>query len=220
MEIGKQSDMSTLDLEEQEQLATLKAWWNQYGNLVILAVSIVLLAFAGWNGWNWYRGSRALEAASLYETLQKAARANDLKAARDATGTILEKYSGTAYGPLAALVSAKMHFQSGDLKTARAQLQWISDSSASDELKSVARLRLANVLLDDSAPDEALKVLSAKPPAGFEALFDSMRGDVLLVQKKNNEAREAYQSALGKAGKADPGLTEQLRRKIDALGGA
>ncbi|MFM9967839.1 MAG: YfgM family protein [Burkholderiales bacterium] len=210
--------MSALDLEEQEQLAAVKAWWKQYGNLLTLAVSIIVVGISAWYGWSGYRGSQSQEAASLYDTLQKAARANDLKAGRDAAGAILEKYSSTSYGPLAALVSARMHFQSGDLKTARAQLQWVTENSSNEELKSVARLRLANVLLDDAAPDEALKTLSAKPSEGFEALFESMRGDILLVQKKNSEARNAYRAAIDKAGKNDAGLSEQLRRKIDALG--
>ena len=210
--------MSALDLEEQEQLASIKAWWKQYGNMIVTAATLVLLLIAAWNAWNWYRGSRAMEAASLYETLQSAARANDLKAARDASGAILEKYSGTMYGPLAALISARMHFQAGDLKTSKAQLQWVTENSSSDELKSVARLRLANVLLDDAAPEDALKTLSGKPAAGFDALFESMRGDIFLVQKKIVEARDAYRSAMEKAGKNDPGLSEQLRRKIDALG--
>ena len=121
----KEIEMSALDLEEQEQLASLKAWWNQYGNMVTLAATLALLAVAAWYGWNGYRQSRSQEAAALYETLQKASRANDVKAARDAAGTILEKYSSTVYGPLAALVSAKLHFQSGDLKTAKAQLAWV-----------------------------------------------------------------------------------------------
>jgi len=210
--------MSTLDLEEQEQLAALKAWWNEYGNLVTLGASLILLAIAAWYGWNGYRNSRALEAASLYETLQKAARANDLKAAREATGMILEKYSGTSYGPLAALVSARLHFQSGDLKTAKAQLQWVTENSANEELKSVARLRLANVLLDEAAPEEALKALSLKPSPGFEPLFEALRGDIYLIQKKPGEARSAYRAAMEKTGKNDAGLSEQLRRKIDALG--
>ena len=210
--------MSTLDLEEQEQLAALKAWWNQYGNMVTLGLTLALLLVAAWYGWNGYRLSRSQEAAALYETLQKAARANDLKAARDASGTILEKYSATTYGPLAALVSAKLHFQSGDLKTAKAQLVWVTENSSNDELKAVARLRLANVQLDEAAPDEALKTLSAKPAAAFEALFEATRGDIFLIQKKVADARGAYKSAMEKAGKDDPGLTEQLRRKIDALG--
>ena len=212
--------MSSLDLEEQEKLATLKSWWKTYGNLVMIAATLIMLAIASWNGWTWYRNSRALEAATLYENLQKAARTNDLKAARDATGTILEKYPGTAYGPLAALVSARMHFQSGDGKTARAQLLWVTENAGSEELKSVARLRLANVMLDESSPEEALKTLSAKPAAGFEALFEALRGDILLIQKKNPEARDAFKVAMDKAGKNDGGLKEQLRRKIDALGGS
>lgn len=210
--------MSTLDLEEQEQLAAAKAWWNQYGNLVTLGASLILLATASWYGWNQYRNSQALEAASLYETLQKAARANDLKATRDTSGMILEKFSGTAYGPLAALVSARVHFQSGDLKTAKAQLQWVTANSSNDELKSLASLRLANVLLDEAAPDEALKAISQKPGPGFESLFEALRGDIYLIQKKPAEARSAYRTALEKSGKGDAGLSEQLRRKIEALG--
>jgi hypothetical protein len=38
------------DLEEQEQLATIKAFWRQYGSLLLTAVTVVLLAIAGWRG--------------------------------------------------------------------------------------------------------------------------------------------------------------------------
>ena len=58
--------MSNLDLEEQEQLDELKAWWKQYGNLVMTAAAVVLAGFAAWNGWNWYRNTQSLEAAALY----------------------------------------------------------------------------------------------------------------------------------------------------------
>ena len=209
--------MSTYDLEEQEQLAALKAWWNENANLILSAVTIVLLAFAGWNGWNWYKRYQSLQAASYYEVLQKAARANDIKAVKEAAGNVLEKYSGTLYGPLAALVSAKAHYQAGDLKTAKVQLQWAVDN-APEELKSVARLRLAQVLIDEGTPDEALKVLSAKPSTGFDALFDALRGDIYLIQKKTGEARSAYHAALDKAGANDADLRNQLRLKLDALG--
>jgi predicted negative regulator of RcsB-dependent stress response len=36
-----------LDLEEQEQVAELKAWWNQYGNLVVSAIVAAALTLAG-----------------------------------------------------------------------------------------------------------------------------------------------------------------------------
>ena len=208
--------MAAYDLEEQEQLATLKAWWKQNGNLVLGTITAVLLVFAAWNGWRWYQRSQALEAAALYENLQQAARMSDGKAVRDAAGGILEKYAGTAYAPLAALVSAKVNYQAGDLKTARAQLQWVVDNTGQEEVRAIARLRLATVLMDDNAYDEAMKIVAAKPAEGFDALFSSMRGDILSAQKKRAEARTAYRAAADRA--TDAAFRETLRLKLDALG--
>lgn len=208
--------MSTYDLEEQEQLAALRAWWKEHGGGVALAALLVAGAVAAWNGWTWYQRSQSVEAAVLYDTLQKAARANDLKATRDTAGAILENHPRSAYAPLAALVSAKVQFQAGDLKTARAQLQWVIEHAKSDEMRSIAALRLASVLVDDKDAEAALKVLEAKPHPGFESLYAAQRGDILMVQNKRDEARTAYKAALEKA---EPGpLRDSLRLKLEALG--
>ena len=208
--------MAKYDLEEQEQLAALKAWWNEHGGAIILGATLVLAAVGAWNAWTWYQRSQSAQAAVLYDTLQKASRANDLKTTRETAGAILENFPRSAYAPLAALVSAKVQFQAGDLKTARAQLQWVIDHARSDEIRSIATLRLASVLLDDNEPDAALKILEAKPHPGFEALYASQRGDILATQKKRSEARAAYKTALERAG-AGP-LRDALRLKLDALG--
>jgi len=208
--------MATYDLEEQEQLAALKAWWNEHGGAIILGATLVLAAVGAWNAWTWYQRSQSAQAAVLYDTLQKASRANDLKTTRETAGAILENFPRSAYAPLAALVSAKVQFQAGDLKTARAQLQWVIEHARSDEIRSIAALRLASVLLDDNEPDAALKILEAKPHPGFEALYASQRGDILATQKKRSEARAAYKTALERAG-AGP-LRDALRLKLDALG--
>ena len=210
--------MSTYDLEEQEQLDSLKAWWKDNGNTILTGAIAVLLAIAAWNGWVWYQRAQSAQAGALYETLQKAARANDVKATRDAAGAILENYPRTAYAPLAALTSAKVHFQAGDLKTARAQLAWAVDHARNAQVREIARLRLANVLLDDGAPGEALKVLEAKPEPAFAALFAAQRGDILVTQKKFADARAAYKAALDGADEKDAALRESLRLKLDALG--
>ena len=208
--------MSTYNLEEQEQLAELKAWWQENGGAIILGATIVLAAAAAWNGWTWYQRMQAAQAAALYDGLQKAARANDVKAVRDTAGTILEGYPRTAYAPLAALVSSKVQFQAGDLKTARAQLQWVVENAKQDEIRAIAALRLASVLLDDGDPEAALKVLEIKPHSSFEALYASQRGDVLATQKKYPEARAAYKAALDKV---EPGgFRDTLRLKLEALG--
>jgi predicted negative regulator of RcsB-dependent stress response len=208
--------MATYDLEEQEQLAALKAWWKEHGGAIALGATLVLAAIAAWNGWMWYQRSQSAQAAVLYDTLQKAARANDLKATRETAGAILENFPRSAYAPLAALVSAKVQFQAGDLKTARAQLQWAIEHAGNDEIRSIASLRLASVLLDDNDPDAALKILEAKPHPRFEALYASQRGDILVTQKRRSEARAAYKAALEKAEAG--ALRDALRLKLEALG--
>jgi predicted negative regulator of RcsB-dependent stress response len=210
--------MSTLDQDEQERLAELQGWWKDHGRGVITLAVLALAVFGAWNGWNAYQRAQAAQAAALYDTLQKAARANDLKATQDAAGAILEGFSRTVYAPLAALVSAKVQFQAGNLKTAQAQLQWVIEHAASDEIRSIARLRLASVLLDGDDAAAALQALDVVPAPGFEALYASTRGDILLAQKKNTEARAAYRAALDKADPGDGALRQALRLKLDALG--
>jgi len=86
-----------LDLEEQEQVAELKAWWKQHGNLIVGTVLACAVAFAGWQGWRWYQASQAAQAAGLYEALARAAQAGDAKALRDAGGSLIESYPRTLY---------------------------------------------------------------------------------------------------------------------------
>jgi predicted negative regulator of RcsB-dependent stress response len=148
--------VSTYDLEEQEQIAALKGWWKQYGSLVIAAVVAAALAVSGVLGWRVYQTSQAGRASAIYGELRKAAGTRDVKQVRDLAGAILEQFPGSAYAPLAAFVSAKTHFESGDLKTARAQLEWVIERAGDPEYQSIARLRLANVLMDEKDDGGAL----------------------------------------------------------------
>jgi predicted negative regulator of RcsB-dependent stress response len=212
--------MSTLDLEEQEKIAELKAWWQQRGGLVVLAITLALAVVAAWNGWQWYKRSQSFQAAQVYAELQKVAGTKDLKKVRDAAGTLLESYPRTIYAPLAALVSAKAHFDANDLKTARVQLQWAVENARDPEVQAIARLRLATLLVDEKAYDDALKVLDAKHDAVFAARFLEVRGDVLAAAGRKADARAAYRAAIDKTDSRDPTARELLQLKLDGLGDA
>lgn len=207
------------DLEEQEQLATFKAFWKQYGNFVVTLLTVVLLAIAGWRGWGWYQAREAAAGAVVYEQLQVAVQSRDIDKVKAAAGVLFEKHGRTAYGPMGALVAAKAYFEAGDLKGARAPLQWVIDNAAEDEFKHIARVRLAGVLLDEKAYDDGLKLLAADPPARFLTAYADRRGDLLLAQGKAAEARAAYQQAVDKAEDGNP-IRRLVQVKLDALGGA
>lgn len=206
------------DLEEQEQIDTLKAWWQKYGNLITTVVLVIALAFAAWNGWQWYQRNQATGAAAAYEQLQAAAAAKDAAKVKESAGILFDQYSRTVYAQMGALVAAKSNFDAGDLKTAKAQLQWLVDNGRDENYKLVARLRLAGLLLEEGAGDDALKLVSTSVPAYFEAAYADRRGDILIAQNKPAEARAAYQIAWDKA-EPQGGYRQIVQLKLDALGG-
>jgi predicted negative regulator of RcsB-dependent stress response len=208
-----------LDLEEQEQVAELKAWWKQHGNLIVATILAAALAFAGWQGWRWYQASQSSQAAAHFDSLARAAQAGDAKALRDAAGTLIESYPRTLYASMAALVAARFHFDRNDLKAAKAQLEWVIERSPSEDFKALARLRLAAILLDEKAYDEALKLLDAKHAPAYDSQYAALRGDVLVAKNQPAEARAAYQLALEKAGKDQGAFRETVRMRLEALGG-
>jgi predicted negative regulator of RcsB-dependent stress response len=208
-----------LDLEEQEQVAELKAWWTQHGRLVTAVIVAAALGFSGWQGWRIWQQNQAANAAGLYDTLARAADAGDAKALRDATGTLIESYPRTLYATMGALTAARFYFDRNDPKSAKVQLQWVLDSSPSEEMRDLARLRLAAVLLDEKSHDEALKLLNAAHSPAFEAQYAALRGDVLVAKNQVADARAAYKLALEKAGKQDGAFRETVRMRLDALGG-
>lgn len=115
------------DLEEQEQLDSIKAWWAKYGNLVTWVLIIALAGYAGWTGWNTYQGRQSAQASVLYEEQQKSLAAKDNAKVQRAAADIQDKFSGTAYAQMSALVAAKSAFDANDADTAKKQLQWVID---------------------------------------------------------------------------------------------
>ena len=211
--------MAHYDLEEQEQIDSIKTWWKMYGNLVSGVIFAASLAVVGWQGWNWYLNNQAAKAAAIYGVLQQAVAAGDSQRIRTTAGELAEKYGRTGYAHLAALVAAKHSFDSSDLKTAAAQLAWTVENGK-DELRDIARLRLAAVQLDEKSYDDALKQLDAAHAPAFDAHFQEMRGDILFAQGKTSEARTAYQAALTKIGEAASAGRQLLQQKLDSLGEA
>lgn len=214
--------MAVYDLEEQEQISELKAWWAQYGKLVTTIAVVTALSSVGWQGWQWYQNRTAAEAGALYFSLQQAASENDAQKARDAAGRLIGDYSGSTYAQLGALLSASVQFAGNDLDNARSQLEWAADKGKDPTLRELARLRLAVVLLQQGAHDEALARLQPVPSGANKARFEDLRGDVLATQGKTAEARAAYQAAvdtLGSAGDEAATLREVVRTKLESLEG-
>jgi predicted negative regulator of RcsB-dependent stress response len=209
--------MAVYDLEEQDQLDDLKAWWARWRNPISAAIIVASIGVIGFQGWRWWTGKQAEEAAALFGAVTQAARANDLAKAKDAVAQLTDKFAGTGYAPRAAFFLARMDFDAGDIAGARAQLQWVIEHAGEPELQEVARYRLAALQLNEKQFGEALKTLDAKHGESFDGLYADLRGDALAASGRTGEARTAYQSALAKFDPKSP-YRGYVQVKLESLG--
>lgn len=128
-----------------------------------------------------------------------------------------DRHASTSYAQMAALLAAKAYIEANDLKAAKIPLQWAIDRASDEEFRYIARFRLAGVLLDEKAFDQALALLATQPPERYQGLFADRRGDILIAQDKPAEARAAYKQALDKLGSSSP-LRGLVQLKLDAMG--
>jgi predicted negative regulator of RcsB-dependent stress response len=212
-----------LDLQEQEQIDQLKAFWNQYGNLITWTLILALSGFAAWNGWNWWQRSQAAKASAMFDELDRAAQATDAERAARIFADLKERFPRTAYAQQGALLAAKVQAEKGQADAALATLAWVADQAGEDEYRTIARLRAAGLLLDKKQYESALAQLDAatqgKNAKAFEALIADRRGDVLLAQGKKDDARKAYEVAF-KAMDDKLEYRRLLDAKLTALGAA
>src|SRR5437588_7272685 len=210
--------MAAYDLEEQEKIDDLKAWWQQYGNTITVGIVLACIVIGSVQGWRWWAGRRAADASVLYQAVSDGVRKSDPAKVKDAMTELADKFGGTAYAPRAALLYAKVLFDAGDKAGAKAQLAWVIEHADEDELKAIARYRLAEIVLDEKQYDEALRTLDAKRPASFNGLYADLRGDALTAAGRPAEARAAYQEALATLDPKSP-YRAYVQVKLDAAGG-
>jgi predicted negative regulator of RcsB-dependent stress response len=206
------------DHAEQEQIDALKSWWNQYGGLVTWFLIAVLSVFIAWKAWGIYQAKQAGQASILFEEVQKAIQeknqANVLRAVTD----VQEKYSGTDYAQMATMLAAKNAFELNDLTAAKKLLMWVQEQGKTVEFKSLAKIRLAGILLDEKSYDEALKLLAGDFPSEFAGSVADRKGDILVAQNKIDEARAAYKTALEKGTVNNPDR-QFIQLKLDGISG-
>jgi len=207
------------DLEEQEQIAQFKHFWDTWGTLITWTVIVVMGGFASWNGYRYWQGRQAQQAVAMMDAVEVAAQAKDLDRVQQIFGDLRKDYPRTAQAGQAGLLAAQEYANAGRWKEAQAALTWVADNASDDGYVALARLRLAAVLMQEKSYDQALAQLSSTFPPEFAAMVADRKGDVLNLQGKKQEAIEQYRRAWDGLGEQES-YRQVVQAKLDALGAA
>ena len=206
-------------LTDEQQADQVKSWLRQNGPFLIAGVVLGLAGLFGWNQWQRYQEQRAEAASALYDQLLQSVGEQRVEVAAGQLQQLESEFASSAYVDQARLSMAGLYVSRIKPEEAIARLQLVVDKGAAEEIRNIARLRLARLLSAGEKHEEALKVLNVSGTGAFAPLFHDVRGDVYYAMGKLPEARSEYEQALNgemAAAVLDPNY---VTAKLDELGG-
>lgn len=203
---------------EQEQIDQIKRWWNENGKSLVFGLVIGVGGLAGYRYWDASETSRAENASQNYELFLQMATEQRLEDARTTGQAIVANYSGSTYARLSALLLAKLAIDNGDYDEAKRLLGDLLNDDGDSQIITVARARLARILLAEGDSTAASELLAQIAATEDNARFVELRGDVLQASGDRKGARTMYLKALAQA--ESLGLERgAIQLKLDNLGG-
>lgn len=204
---------------EEEQVEAIKDWWRQNGRSVIIGLLLALAAVVGWRTWQDKSRADTEAASAQFQLLLQRLDAGEGREVVEIGRSIIAEHGSTPYAALAALSLAQQAVDQGDLDGAGAHLRWVRENAKVEEVRMLAQVRLARVLVAQGSTDEALQQLSGLESGSFASIAEEVKGDAYLAQGRRADARRAYEAALA-ASTEVPARQQQLRMKVDDLADA
>lgn len=187
---------------EDEQIEAIKAWFRENGRHLLTGMLVAAVAAFGIFSWQQRQQHRADSASADYQNLLQAMRALDtgdaakakeqLATARHLADTLKTDFDSSTYAQFAALFKAKLAVDENDLAQAETELKWVLEHKPADEIKALAKLRLARVLHAKGDDDGALAQLDEQAAGSYASAYLQLKGDIAQARGDIEAARAAY----------------------------
>lgn len=194
---------------EKEQLEEMRAWWAEYGKVIIAGIVIAIAGLIGVSQYNAAQLATQMEASERFETLVGHIVDGDLDGAEFVADDLVANYADTAYAAQSKLALARLYMDQNRDQDAAESLQQLLAMSADENLQNIGRLRLASILLYQDKPQEVIDLLQGLDAPAFSALSNEMLGDAYAALEDFRNAADAYNRAL-----ADPSPSPTIDRAL------
>jgi predicted negative regulator of RcsB-dependent stress response len=202
---------------EQEELEALKKWWAENGRVVVIGLVLGLGSVFGWTTWQSRVEASAEQLSVVYQNMVEMAASDEHGDAVKQADGIIAEHPGSEYAALAGLLGAKSALAIDMPADAKRLLEWVIANAGRAELKDVARIRKARLLLDEGQGDAGLAVIEQVDGAAFFAAIEELRGDILVESRNAEAAAKAYESALA-SNTLSGSMRARVQMKLDDLG--
>ena len=206
---------------EEEQIALIKGWWARNGSALVVGVSLAVVLVVGWNYWQKSQAAKEQNATGIYfslldNTLGRAEGERvDIAQATSLVGELRTSAEGTHVQQYAELLLARLAVEEDRLEEAEQILLPVVEKPADEVVGELARQRLARVLSAQDKFEQALALFNVAAPSAFVASREEVKGDILVMANRLDEAYNAYQAA--RTALKDKTAEGMLLMKLDDL---
>ncbi len=166
------------EVDEEVRREQLKKLWDRYGNYVVAAAVLLVLAVAAWRAYMWWEAKKAAETGAAFEaaiTLAESGKRSEAEAAfADIAG-----HGTSGYRHLARMREAAELAQTDPKAAIAAYDQIAADGSVGPVLQDLASLRAGALLIDTGSYQEAQRRL--EPLAANDRTFRHTAREFLVL---------------------------------------
>jgi hypothetical protein len=201
------------EVDEELRHERYRKLWDRYGLYVVGAAVLVVLAVAGWRGWEWYAARQAAESSARFEAAMQFSREGK-RAEAEAAFNQLSKEGTAGYRTLARFRAAG-EAGKGDAKAGVAAFDALAaDSSLEGPMRDIARLQSAYLLVDAASVAEIKGRVDSLAVAGgpFRHSANEVIGLAHYRAGEVEQAAKVFASIVG-----DPETPPSLRQRAQVM---
>ena len=196
------------EYENEEIIAKAQDFWTRYQKQITIALTVVVLAIAGWFGYrNFIVKPKAEKAIDAMFKAEEYYRMDSLQKALNGDGInwgfvrVIKEYGGTKAGNLARFYAGDCYLKTGDFNNAAKQLKEFSTSEK--QVQARAYKLLGDAYSELGKTDDAIsyyKKASSHFPEDLHNSAEALFFAAALSEKsgKTNEAIELYKQVKDK----------------------
>ena len=180
------------EIDEELRQERAEKLWRRYGKYVIGGAVAVVLAIAGYTGWQEYRTDQQLEAGAKF-AVAKALADEGKTGDAEALFVALGAESGTTYGVLARFHAAALRASGGDAAGAVEAFRALAADGGLDRpMRDLATLLAAQNALDAPGADLRRVASELAPLAGEDGAWRHLALETLaLIERRGGDTERA-----------------------------